>query len=144
MDKPEPPYLETRRVVVTRRYNPRYGDDRLCTCGHPYHRHFDSFEEMEDAGCKYCQCQDFVEASAGAPTENEGTPEQRAEAFARTSLPALAEDLRTWMRRGKLPDDALFHRLASQVAEVHGDDDAYQMAERLVIKLSLERSASGS
>ena len=71
MANPEPPYLETCRVVVTRRYNPRYGDVRLCTCGHPYHRHFDSFEEMEDAGCKYCQCQDFVEACAGAPTESQ-------------------------------------------------------------------------
>lgn len=58
----EKPYLE--KTVIVRQYNPKYGDDRLCTCGHPYYRHFDSYEEMEPIGCKYCGCYTFVEAPA--------------------------------------------------------------------------------
>ena len=30
-------------------YNPTYGDTRLCTCGHEYYRHFDT----------YCECRIF-------------------------------------------------------------------------------------
>lgn len=57
----EKPYIE--RVVTTTHldYNPKYGDDRVCTCGHAYYRHFDSYEEMANIGCKYCPCGDFVE-----------------------------------------------------------------------------------
>ena len=40
-------------------YDPEYGDDRECVCGHPYHRHFDSYENMSDVGCKYCGCRPF-------------------------------------------------------------------------------------
>lgn len=43
------------------KYNPEYGDDRECECGHPYYRHFDSYENMEIAGCKYCGCWEFKE-----------------------------------------------------------------------------------
>ena len=25
-------------------------------CGHPYHRHFDSYDDMRAVGCKYCDC----------------------------------------------------------------------------------------
>ena len=57
----EKPYLETKRVVIDRKYNPNYGDDRICQCGHTYYRHFDSYEDMEPVGCKYCQCYDFVQ-----------------------------------------------------------------------------------
>ena len=35
-------------------YDPKFGDDRLCLCGHPYYRHFDTYEEMAPVGCKYC------------------------------------------------------------------------------------------
>ena len=59
----EPAYL---KEVVTRtvlKYNPRYGDDRVCQCGHAYYRHFDSYENMEPIGCKYCDCVEFVEAT---------------------------------------------------------------------------------
>lgn len=57
------PYLITRRAIRERAYNPDYGDDRPCRCGHPYHRHFDGFEDNAAVGCKYCPCDDFVEAS---------------------------------------------------------------------------------
>ena len=55
----ENPYLE--KIVVVRRYNPNYGDDRICRCGHSYGRHFDPYEGMEPVGCKYCGCYEFVE-----------------------------------------------------------------------------------
>lgn len=43
-------------------YDPDFGDDKLCAdCGHPYYRHYDSYEENYPAGCKYCSCVDFVE-----------------------------------------------------------------------------------
>ncbi len=56
------PYIITKRtVVVTERfYNKNYGDDKECRCGHPYHRHFDSYENMQAIGCKYCECRTFV------------------------------------------------------------------------------------
>jgi len=57
----EHPYIETRRVVIDRKYNPNYGDDKICECGHTYYRHFDSYEDMYACGCKYCGCNDFVE-----------------------------------------------------------------------------------
>lgn len=57
----EQPYIVTERVVVDRKYNPNYGDDRICKCGHEYYRHFDSYEDMEAVGCKYCGCWDFTE-----------------------------------------------------------------------------------
>ncbi len=43
----------------SRRYNPRYGDDKVCTCGHEYYRHFDTYEDMYPCGCKYCACNTF-------------------------------------------------------------------------------------
>lgn len=32
------------------------GGDPDCTCGHPYHRHFDWVEHNAPVGCKYCSC----------------------------------------------------------------------------------------
>jgi len=46
-------------------YDPDYGDNRLCTCGHTYYRHFDSFEKMAPVGCKYCfgeDCEGFEDS----------------------------------------------------------------------------------
>ena len=40
-------------------YDPNFGDEKLCECGHPYYRHFDSYEDMEPIGCKYCGCRIF-------------------------------------------------------------------------------------
>jgi hypothetical protein len=60
--KEEEPYIHVERIVVDITYNPNYGDDRICKCGHPYYRHFDWMEEMSPVGCKYCDCDTFVEA----------------------------------------------------------------------------------
>lgn len=45
-------------------YDPSFGDDKKCECGHPYYRHFDTYEDMAPVGCKYCQidqCSGFKE-----------------------------------------------------------------------------------
>ena len=55
------PYLEITVTEIIKVYNPEYGDDRICQCGHKYYRHFDTYEEMSNVGCKYCGCSDFVE-----------------------------------------------------------------------------------
>jgi len=55
------PYLTYEYKARIQKYNPNYGDNRICKCGHPYHRHFDSWEDNEPCGCKYCGCQEFVE-----------------------------------------------------------------------------------
>lgn len=63
--KEEQPYLVTIDIDRDLKYNPKYGDDRICKCGHTYDRHFDSFDsydEMEAVGCKYCRCNTFEEA----------------------------------------------------------------------------------
>ena len=60
---PEKPYLI--KVVLERAHNPKYGDERVCNCGHTYYRHFDSYEDMFPIGCKYCGCCDFVEKEDG-------------------------------------------------------------------------------
>jgi len=60
----EKPYIEKEGVVVDRFYNPNYGDNRECECGHVYYRHFDSYENMEACGCKYCGCYDFKEKAS--------------------------------------------------------------------------------
>lgn len=57
----EKPYIEVTVTEVVRKYNPNYGDDRTCICGHSYYRHFGSYEDMYPCGCKYCDCHDFVE-----------------------------------------------------------------------------------
>lgn len=53
------PYIVTYSVNIHREYNPHFGDDKECKCGHVYYRHFDSYEGMEACGCKYCQCYHF-------------------------------------------------------------------------------------
>lgn len=68
-DSSDSPYIETRVTVtaIFREYNPKYGDDKLCKCGHSYYRHFDSYEGMAPVGCKYCRCREFIPADK---TEN--------------------------------------------------------------------------
>lgn len=57
----ELPYLTDVLTIRVREYNPNFGDDKTCECGHSYYRHFDSYEEMSNVGCKYCHCNDFKE-----------------------------------------------------------------------------------
>lgn len=59
----EHPYLITRyvQIIENKSYNPNYGDDRVCKCGHKYYRHFDTYESMYACGCKYCRCYEFEE-----------------------------------------------------------------------------------
>jgi hypothetical protein len=59
VDNYEKNELVTFSVNVHKEYNPHFGDDRECQCGHSYYRHFDSYEGMEACGCKYCGCQCF-------------------------------------------------------------------------------------
>lgn len=61
MPKKQNPYLFKTIKVKKRMYNPDYGDDRLCICKHPYHRHFDSYENNTAVGCKYCDCFVFMQ-----------------------------------------------------------------------------------
>jgi len=56
------PYLVVPNIIIDYKYNPNYGDDRVCECGHDYYRHFDSYENMDAVGCKYCRCCEFKEA----------------------------------------------------------------------------------
>lgn len=55
----EPPYIAVTVTTIEKKYNPKYGDDRMCECGHSYYRHFDTYEDMTSTGCKYCSCVEF-------------------------------------------------------------------------------------
>ena len=41
-------------------YDHTFGDDRVCSCGHTYYRHFDTYDDMRAVGCKYCECGAWV------------------------------------------------------------------------------------
>jgi len=41
-------------VMGEKAYDPAFGDNKLCECGHTYYRHFDTYEDMAPVGCKYC------------------------------------------------------------------------------------------
>lgn len=66
----EKPYIERVITKVVHEYNPKYGDERLCGCGHPYYRHFDTYEEMYACGCKYCICRMFEQAGSYSGINN--------------------------------------------------------------------------
>ncbi len=53
------PYIVNYYVEVSKSYNKNFGDDKECECGHSYYRHFDTYENMEACGCKYCGCGHF-------------------------------------------------------------------------------------
>jgi hypothetical protein len=57
----EQPYLEKIVTTIEKLYNIKYGDDRVCECGHVYYRHFDSYDDNFPCGCKYCFCYIFIE-----------------------------------------------------------------------------------
>jgi hypothetical protein len=56
----EPAYIEVQRVVTDKKWNPKYDQLAKCICGHHYERHFDSYDQMENVGCKYCGCREFI------------------------------------------------------------------------------------
>lgn len=43
-----------RKYGDTLPYDDNFGDNKLCLCGHPYYRHFDTYNNMAPVGCKYC------------------------------------------------------------------------------------------
>lgn len=53
--------ISKEKPYINGEYNPNYGDERICVCGHSYVRHFDTYEYMDPIGCKYCGCDKFVE-----------------------------------------------------------------------------------
>jgi hypothetical protein len=57
-DDSDKPYINAKSIGE---YNPNYGDNRICECGHTYDCHFDSYEDMWPCGCKYCGCNEFKE-----------------------------------------------------------------------------------
>lgn len=59
--KEEKPYIVETITMQKKKYNPNYGDNRMCVCGHTYYRHFDPWDDMEAVGCKYCGCEEFIE-----------------------------------------------------------------------------------
>lgn len=60
----EKPYITETITIQKKKYNPNYGNNRMCVCGHAYYRHFDPWEDMEAVGCKYCGCEEFREAES--------------------------------------------------------------------------------
>jgi len=64
---PEQPYVYEEVCFIEKRYNPKYGDNRVCGCGHTYYRHFDTYENMAFVGCKYCRCAEFKEKHRRKP-----------------------------------------------------------------------------
>ena len=53
------PYICRYILTIDNKYNPNFGDNKICKCGHTYYRHFDSYEDMDPVGCKYCGCNHF-------------------------------------------------------------------------------------
>lgn len=47
-------YLGTKQV-----YNPEYGDNRTCVCGHKYIDHFSNERAGSVIGCRECSCSSF-------------------------------------------------------------------------------------
>jgi hypothetical protein len=56
-DKQQPYLLRNR--APEKIWNPHYNQQAMCTCGHRYERHFDSYDNMSNVGCKYCECTEF-------------------------------------------------------------------------------------
>lgn len=69
-------YINTIRMLLSKvsiigyaPYDSTFGDDKKCRCGHPYHRHFDSYDHMRPVGCKYCRCDHYEEPIDMTPEE---------------------------------------------------------------------------
>lgn len=124
----EQPYIITNHdvTVTTREYNPNFGDNRLCVCGHPYHRHFDSYDDMRAIGCKYCECGMWRE-----PEVNSKTPEtNEIIAYINEQFPATIGHKPLREMIGKLETDAnetsdAFVRMMGATYFKVGDDNHY-------------------
>lgn len=68
-------YLDCSQVnfkSLTYLYDPNLGDNVLCKCGHPYYRHFDTYNNMAPIGCKYaylCHCENFEKSVDKKPKQ---------------------------------------------------------------------------
>lgn len=51
--------LSNLTEMIDRSWNPQHDQQTKCSCGHPYERHFDGYEDMYPIGCKYCECDTF-------------------------------------------------------------------------------------
>lgn len=58
-----------RNFFTPKAWDPDHDQDQRCVCGHSYYRHFDSHEEMDPVGCKYCgaDCEMFRPATSPCP-----------------------------------------------------------------------------
>jgi hypothetical protein len=54
--KKENAYLKRIKKVVIWEYNPDYGDDRVCICGHTYQNHFDFGLDVINPDLCDCVC----------------------------------------------------------------------------------------
>ncbi len=60
-------------------YDPKFGDNRDCACGHPYYRHFDGYDGSRPVGCKYCGCETWKSpdgAMSAVPLSGAAAPSQ--------------------------------------------------------------------
>jgi len=87
------PYLIRYNAELN--YNPNFGDNRKCKCGHPYFRHFDPYEDNRAVGCKYCHCYTFVCESIDTTwklfLDDERDPVDDSWIVCRTVLTAIGE-----------------------------------------------------
>lgn len=60
-------YDKLKLVAPRKTYDPNFGDNRICVCGHTYARHFDPYEDNAPVGCKYCGCRYFIEERTPDP-----------------------------------------------------------------------------
>ncbi len=53
------------------KFDPEHPEIPCHACTHMYHRHFDTYADMEPVGCKYCDCETFVDPPEEAPESQE-------------------------------------------------------------------------
>jgi len=56
--KIQKPYIETYRLTLQKEYDPNFGDQKVCQCGHNYDMHFPAFSK-KITSCKFCNCRIF-------------------------------------------------------------------------------------
>lgn len=78
------------------KYDSEFGDDKSCKCGHPYYRHFDTYEHMYPCGCKYCECYTFELCEEFQFETNYGRTKKCPTCYARCCID-LADQLLWWV-----------------------------------------------